>query len=292
MKRMNRPIRVGQNLYTNAWPVYYHMPVERLKGKVEWIEQVPSRLNRALAQGEIDAGMISSFAYGESFPQYVLLPELSVSAYGSVGSVLLFHKEPLERVANGRIALASTSATSVNLLKIILQKFYGGRPIYTYAAPHLEEMMEGRDAALLIGDDAIRASWANRRYRVTDLGEQWLRWTGEWMTFAVWAVRKDALKRHADTVAELLAAFLESKRQSKLHPEPVAREAAARIGGTEPFWRRYFGGLCHDFGSEQRRGLQTYFRYARELGLLDHDVTIELWTDRPTERANRPATLG
>lgn len=286
MKPQRRPIRVGQIKYTNVWPVFFYLPLEDLEGRVELINQVPAELNRAMAAGEVDMGPISSFAYGKAYPNYLLYPDLSVSAYGKVGSILLFHKEPLERIVNGRIALPTTSASSVNLLKIIIHKFYGGRPSYTYMAPSLADMMQERDAALLIGDDAIRASWSNRDYLVTDLGEEWQRWTGEWMSFAVWAIRKDTARRYREEVAALFRAFVWSKQQSIKRPEPLIRDVLERIGGTEQYWRRYFGGLCYDFGPQQRKGLETYFRYARELGLIDKDVTIELWSDKTVAQVN------
>ena len=82
-------------------------------------------------------GPISSFAYGESFEDYMLYPDLSVSAYGEVNSILLFHEKPLREIANGHIMLPTTSATSVNLLKIILEKFYNGSRLMNMRSPIL-----------------------------------------------------------------------------------------------------------------------------------------------------------
>ena len=277
-------IRIGKINYTNVWPIYYHFPHDRFAGTVEWIETVPTRLNRAMRNGEIDMGAFSSFEYGESFDLYELFPDLSVSAFGKVHSILLFHKKPLEKVAFGRIALTTASATSVNLLKIIMSKFYGGRPDYEYIAPSLQEMMKHRDAALLIGDDAIRASWTDHPFDVTDLGELWHRHTGHWMTFAVWAVRKETVRRHPERVAAIYAAFVESKRLSRENPEPIIREAQAKIGGTYDYWRNYFRNLSHDLADPQREGLRLYYRYAHELGLLSRDVPLQLWTDHTTVR--------
>jgi chorismate dehydratase len=280
MNRGALPIRIGRISYTNVWPIFYYLQPQQFHGRIEMIHQVPSQLNRGMAQGSIDMGPISSFAYGDAYPNYVLYPDLSVSACGAVSSILLFHRKPLQDICNGKIALPTTSASSVNLLKIILRKFYGGNPEYTYMDPDLERMMEGKDAALLIGDDAIKAGWSNTRYMVSDLGERWHHFTGMWMSFAVWAIRKETLERHADEVGRLFHAFMESKKKAMLHPDPMIREARIRIGGTEAYWRRYFSGLSYDFGPEQWLGLETYFRYAKEIGLLDKDVAIELWSDK------------
>ena len=102
--------------------------------KLKLLHQVPTGLNQAMADGEIDMGPISSFAYGESFEDYVLFPDLSVSAFGEVSTRFCYSMKNHYRISvNGRIALPTTSATSVNLLKIILQKFYKGTPTYQYA---------------------------------------------------------------------------------------------------------------------------------------------------------------
>ncbi|MNL75191.1 hypothetical protein D3C87_2009510 [compost metagenome] len=50
------------------------------------------------------------------------------------------------------------------------------------------------------------------------------------------------------------------------------------IGGTAGYWGRYFRNLCYDFGERQQEGLNLYFRYAYELGLLQREVKMEIWS--------------
>ncbi|MEW9698991.1 menaquinone biosynthetic enzyme MqnA/MqnD family protein [Paenibacillus sp. SI8] len=277
-------IRIGRINYTNVWPIYYYFPELLNNDDIEIIEQVPTSLNRAMAEGRIDMGPISSFAYGESFEHYLLYPDLSVSAYGEVNSILLFHEKPLREIANGRITLPTTSATSVNLLKIILEKFYAGKPTYAYAQPNLDEMMQNADGALLIGDDAIRESWRNRKYMITDLGQEWAKWTGQWMSFAVWAIRKSTVEQHADLVGQVFDAFLKSKFKAHQQPDEMIQEAQSKVGGTESYWNHYFNTLCYDFGQEQWEGLQTYYNYCYELGFLPKPAIIGIWSEKEKAR--------
>ncbi|MFC4599076.1 menaquinone biosynthetic enzyme MqnA/MqnD family protein [Cohnella hongkongensis] len=270
----SRPIRLGRISYTNAWPVFHHFDPGRLSFPTEIHSDLPATLNRKLRTGDIDMAAISSYAYGVSADAYYLLPNLSVSAFGRVQSILLFLKSPLEQVLRGRIALTTASATSVNLLKIIMEKFYGGKPTYEDAEPALEQMLEHADAALLIGDHAIRASWTNHGYRVLDLGEVWNVWTGHWMTFALWGVHKETALRCPEAIGEIYESLIASKRESKRNVEPIVDKALRQIGGTADYWRGYFGNLCHDFGPEQKAGLRLYFQYAKELGLIDGEPDI------------------
>ncbi|TBL79742.1 menaquinone biosynthesis protein [Paenibacillus thalictri] len=278
MNMMERPVRIGQIDYTNVWPVFYYFPLAEFQGTVELVHQVPTSLNKAMAEGDVAMGPISAFSYGEHFKDYVLYPDLSVSALRDVKSLLFFHRKPLDELDGAHIALPTTSATTVNLLKIILQKFYGLKPRYTYAAPSLSAMMESMDAALLIGDDAIRASWTDHGYMVTDLGAEWEKHTGLWMTFAVWAIRKDTLQAKPELVSRIHEAFVQSKVKSLAEPEGMVHEAKERIGGTEDYWRSYFANLCYDFGPQQWEGLSAYYQYAWELGLLDNKVPLQIWS--------------
>lgn len=271
----SRPLAIGRISFTNAWPVFHYFDASALREPAEIVSEVPSALNRKLREGEIDMAAISSYAYGLSSDSYYLLPDLSVSANGKVQSILLFLKSPLEKVINGRIALTTASATSVNLLKIIMQKFYGGQPTYVDAEPALEPMLADADAALLIGDHAIRASWEEHGYTVLDLGEVWKLWTGHWMTFAVWAVRREAADAKPEAVRAIYDGLAQSKRRAAEDLEPIVAKAMQQIGGTADYWRGYFGHLCHDFGPQQQAGLSLYFRYARELGLIDRAVELK-----------------
>lgn len=279
MNNARRPLRVGRIDYANVWPVFHYFDPARLNGEIETVRAMPAELNRKLREGEIDISAVSSFAFGLSADDYWLLPDLSVSSLGRVQSLLLFLKKPLAQALNGRIALTTTSATTVNLLKIIVEKFYGGRPTYETADPSLEEMMKEADAALLIGDHAIRASWQNHGYQVMDLGEMWRERTGHWMTYAVWAVRRDAAAANPEAVRDIYREFVRAKGLAARRPEPLIAEAVRRIGGDETYWKGYFDGLSHDFSASQRAGLQLYFRYAKELGLMDKAVTLSEWSE-------------
>ena len=53
--------------------------------------------------------------------------------------------------------------------------------------PRLEDMLAECDAALIIGDPALRLDPARLPYETLDLGAEWVAWSGLPMVFAVWA---------------------------------------------------------------------------------------------------------
>lgn len=274
-----RALRIGRINFTNVWPVFHYFPVEKFGSSIEVISQVPTELNRNMREGLIDISAISSYAYAESHQRYYILPDLSVSAKGSVRSILLFYKDSLDRVKNGRIALTTSSATSVNLLKIIMQKFHGGSPEYSFAPPALHDMMKGMDGALLIGDDAIRASWEKHGYHVLDLGAEWTRLTGNWMTFALWVVQREAVQHMPQLISQVQAAFMESKKKGLADPSGIISSAIDRLGGAPDFWNQYFSDLSYSFTEEQKKGLLMYYQYALEQGLLTEAVPLNMWNN-------------
>lgn len=279
----NRPFRLGRIDYANAWPLFHYIQDEN---GLEIVRDVPSGLNRALQAGDIDMSAISSFSYAANAEHYYLLPDLSVSSPSRVNSILLFLNKPLERVLQGTIAVTDTSATSVNLLRILMERHFGGSPHYVAEPPDLDTMLAKADAALLIGDPAIKASWQQRGGTVLDLGELWRTWTGHGMTFALVAVRRDMPPSAAHVIERTYRAMQDSKRRSLHNLSPLVTKACTLIGGTAEYWHRYFTELKFDFGTSEQAGLQLYFDYAYEMGLLERKVKMEYWPTTSAVQVN------
>lgn len=272
-----RPFRIGKIAYTNVLPVYQYLRDTDMPIAVEWVRQVPTELNRKMMEGSIEISPISSFAYAQQFSNCLLLPNLSISAWGAVRSILLFSKkDSLSALDGAKIALTTASSTSVHLLRVILEKFEGIQPEYQFVAPDLDKMLEQADAALLIGDDAIKASWRKSSYFVFDLGYEWYRRTGLSMTFAVWAIRREIVEERKAEIEQIAEVFLQAKAIGKNRLEPVIEEAQRRLGGSISFWNKYYQGLCYDLGEKELMGLKTFYHHAFDLGLLDEEVEVQL----------------
>lgn len=283
---MNRPIIVGEIDYANAWPLFYGMPKEDGAGLYRIKPAVPSRLNARLSAGELDLSAISSFSYGKHADQYVLFPGLSVGTVGKVHSILLFLKEPLAKRKPETIAVTTASETSVNLLKILMAKRFDCSPRYIPAEPDLDAMLENADAALLIGDPAIAASWRKHPYKVMDLGEAWHEWTGLGMTYAVVAARKETVRENPEEI-QAVYRLLESCRERNVsNLNVLVSEACTRLGGTREYWTLYFQTLQYDFCPRLQEGLKLYFRLAEEMGLLEKSVHLSFLDQQSPEKVN------
>ncbi len=261
------------------WPVTHFFDENKFIGEVDFIEQVPSQLNKKMALGEIDIGAISSFAYAEHSDKYILLPNLSVSCFGTIGSISLYYKTDIKDLDGKKVALTNTSLTSINLLKIIFEEFYKVKPIYISMNPNLDEMMEEADAALLIGDEALLASLENvhiNKYNVLDLGAEWWIRTNQWMTFAVYAIRKEMLDKYPALIYKIYEEYLHSKELGYKNIGEIINVAKDNFSGTFEFWSNYYNGLSHDFGNNQISGLKLYYKMAYKIGIIKNIPKIEI----------------
>lgn len=280
---MNRPITIGRIDYANAWPLFHQFEERSDWKSFEVIKRVPSELNRMLQAGDLDVSAISSFSYGQNANDYVLLPELSVGSVGHVNSILLFMKEPMASRRPKRISVTTTSATSVNLLKILMAMHFDCEPEYVTAEPDLGKMLETSDAALIIGDTAIQASWLDHGLHVIDLGQLWNEWTGLGMTYAVVAARKEAALAAPEAVQAVYKALNASKQYNKTHLRPLIEQACKQLEGESTYWEMYFHSLQYDFGSKLQEGLKLYFDYSKQLGLLKNDVELTFFEDQSAQ---------
>jgi chorismate dehydratase len=125
---------------------------------------------------------------------------------------------------------------------------------------------------LLIGDSALQVSLHDSPYYLYDLAHEWRVRTGKPFVFAFWAVRLDALNRLAKDVN--LAKVFQKSRDHGLEPANIAalaREWAPRLGLTEDEITTYLTQNIHySLDREYHSGLQLFFRYCHEIGLIPH----------------------
>jgi len=227
---------------------------------------IPSACAAALAANQADIGIIPAFTYAQ-IPDLVILPNIAIAAKDLVRSILLISKKPIAEVRT--VAVDTSSRTSVALLQVLFTKFFGGEREVKPHPPKLEEMLEGNDGALLIGDAALKVTLA-ADYHLYDLAHVWREQTGQPFVFAFWAVRLDALNRQVKDVC-LTKVFRES-RDHGLEPQNlavIANEWSPKLDLSEEDIRSYLTDNIHYYlDRENHTGLQLFFQYAREIGLI------------------------
>ncbi|RJP77886.1 MAG: ABC transporter substrate-binding protein [Desulfobacteraceae bacterium] len=261
-------IRVGRIGYINVAPVYYGLEQAGTPSHIRLISQPPAVLNRMMEQGMIDISPVSSAAFARNHHDWSLLPNLSISAFGKVMSVLLVSNHPLEKLENRNILLSDESASAADMLKLILswKKIF---PQFETGAIHPDNSStwENHDAVLVIGNSALTGGWQNRFQYVYDLGELWKQVTGLPFVFAVWAVRKTFARENSRIVTDIAGHFERSKQLGRMNM-PEIRKAASNLLNLDPNeCRTYFEKLQYGLGHFELQGLKTFYQglYAEKI---------------------------
>lgn len=262
--------RVGHIQFLNCLPLYWGLVRSGALLDVELTKDTPDHLNDALVRGDLDIGPISLVEYLRHADDLLLLPDLAVGSDGPVLSVNLVSQVPLAGLDGQRVALGSTSRTSVLLAQLLLAERVGVAPTYFTCPPDLGAMMQEAAAGVLIGDAALRATYEApaRGLQVTDLGAAWREWSGLPMVFAVWAARRDFAEAHPGLVKEVHEGFVRSRDLSLQRVEEVAAGAAR----WEPFdaatLATYFRTLDFSLGERQVAGLRAFAALAAARGAV------------------------
>ncbi|RLU79478.1 menaquinone biosynthesis protein [Streptomyces griseocarneus] len=271
--------RVGHIQFLNCLPLYWGLARTGTLLDLELTKDTPEKLSERLIRGDLDIGPVTLVEFLRHADELVALPDIAVGCDGPVMSCVIVSQVPLEELDGARVALGSTSRTSVRLAQLLLAERHGVRPDYYTCPPDLSLMMQEAQAAVLIGDAALRASLHDAPrlgLEVHDLGQMWKDWTGLPFVFAVWAVRKDYLARVPDLVAEVHQAFLESRDVSLDEVGKVAEQAARWEAFDAELLERYFTTLDFRFGADQLAGVTEFARRTGPTTGFPSDVRVEL----------------
>jgi chorismate dehydratase len=273
---MQKP-KLGHIQFLNCLPLYYGLVKNDVLLDVDLVKADPADLAVTLVNGDLDIAPIPAIEYARHADELMLLPDIAISSDGEVQSILLLSKSPAEELDGGVVALTNASRTSQVLARILLAKRWGVSPAYVQMPSDLGSMLREADAALLIGDDALRAYWQTPEHlRSYDLGTEWTAWTGLPMVYAVWAVRRDFVKSDPAGVARVADALSGSLDYCRLHLDDISDYAARWESFPAEQFRSYFDALQFRFGPRYREGLTRYLEEAHSIGQLDRvpQVTV------------------
>jgi chorismate dehydratase len=287
-----KPVRISIVEYLNTAPLVRGFTHGPLSGKYELSFTVPSQCAEALRSGAADVAIIPAIEY-QRIPDLVILPNLSIASKKSVRSLLLVSKKPIQEVT--RIALDRSSRSTQALTRILCEKLWHIRPEFFEAAPDLPAMLQQADAALLIGDPALRLAIASthgaRRdamgdiistawlaglsgdssVHIYDIVEKWCAMTSLPAVLAVWAARREAVTQ------QLVQDFQDSLAFGLQHVDAIASEAAVEMTLPAANLRDYLlENIDYHLDEENLRGLTRYYEFAAELGLIPAAKTVEM----------------
>jgi chorismate dehydratase len=268
--------RVGHIQYLNCLPLYDGLVRSGALLDVDLRKDTPDRLNDALLAGDLDIGPISLVPALQHSDEIAVLPGIAVGSDGPVLSVVMASSLRPEELDGRKVALGSQSRTSVLLAQLLLERRYGVHPTYEVMPPDVPVMLQEADAAVVIGDVALRTHDDPRGLRVLDLGAAWKEWTGLPMVFAVWAARRDYLEAHPGLVKDVHAAFTRSLADSLAQVDDVAARAARWETFAPATLATYFRTLDFSLGPRQLEGVAAFADLAAEAGAMPPARRLQL----------------
>ena len=214
---------------------------------------IPSVCAQEVEQGDVQIGLVPVAEVARQ--QLEIVPGVGITCRGAVRSILLVSRQPLRQVR--RLAVDLSSRTSVQLARVILRERFGVEPEFTRAEPELEQMLAHSDAALIIGDPALRLMPEELPYECLDLGAEWFTLTGLPMVFAAWAGKPGLPLEHLREITLGSYAF------GKPAIDEIVNDQYAQRGVTKQLADYYLRHhIRFELGVEEQRGLQAFYELA------------------------------
>jgi chorismate dehydratase len=283
-------LRISIVQYLNTAPLVWGFTNGALQGKYELSFTVPSQCAEDLRNGAADIAIIPAIEY-QRIDDLMILPDMGIASKGRVRSLLILSKKPMAEVRS--IALDRSSRSTQALTKILCDRHWKIAPEFFEMAPDAAAMLEKADAALLIGDPALRlaiamedkagggpsgelvCSGANagiggaKTLHVYDVVEEWRRLTKLPAVLAVWAARTEIAN------ADVIEDFQSSRDLGLRHLKEISEQAAVELSLPAANLKRYLTeNIDFSLDEENLRGLTAYYSFAAQMGLIPGMKTI------------------
>jgi chorismate dehydratase len=250
-------LRLGAVSYLNTKPLVYGLDAYPEQFDVRF--DVPAKCAELLHDNKVDLGLIPAIEYLRG--DYAIVPGISIASFGDVATVAVFTRKPMDQVET--LALDLSSRTSVALTRVLCAKRWGIAPKFTPAEPNLDRMLQGADAALVIGDPAFDIDPAKHGVTKIDLGGEWKALTGLPFVYAMWVGRPGVAS------PEQCRQLQHARDRGVANLEAIARQVG---GGDARLEQRALGylrdNLKYGLGDAEQAGLRRFHELAAEISVV------------------------
>lgn len=236
--------------YLNTLPFLYGIHHSgNLQGHMSVELDIPAICAQKLKDGKVDAGLVP-VALLPHLPNYYIISDYCIGAVGTVKSVLLLSKVPLEEIKT--VMLDYQSRTSVTLVQVLAREYWKIIPEFINTQAGFEDSITGTTAAVIIGD---RTFGLHDKYPyVYDLAQEWLQFTGLPFVFAVWASNKPVDQEFIDAFNQALAYGLKHKKEAAL----MGINSGVAQDEIVEYYEKY---ISYELDEAKKQGLQKFLSY-------------------------------
>jgi chorismate dehydratase len=287
-------LRISIVEFLNTAPLVWGFTDGPLADKYDLMFAVPSQCAEDLRAGRADVGIIPSIEY-QRMDDVVALPGMAIASKNEVRSLLVVSKVPIEAATS--IALDTNSRSTVGLAKIFSRRHWNIDPEFIDMPPDPEKMLARADAALVIGDPALRLRLAVDALQakvpgtdgccccggddeqpvkgaetlfVYDMAQQWREMTGLPAVLAIWVARRGAI------TPEIAADFRASRDYGLSRLGEIAEGAALKLELPPRELERYLTeNIDFSLDEENLAGLRRYYEECARAGLIPRAREVE-----------------
>jgi chorismate dehydratase len=287
-------LRISIVEFLNTAPLVWGFTDGPLAGKYELLFAVPSQCAEDLRAGRADIGIIPSIEY-QRMDDVVALPGMAIASKQEVRSLLVVSKVPIEMATS--FALDTNSRSSVGLARILSQRHWNIDPEFMDMPPDPDQMLARADAALVIGDPALRLRLKVDALQakvptedgcgccggedeqpikgvetlfVYDIAQQWREMTGLPAVLAIWVARRGAI------TPEMVADFHASREYGLARIGEIAEGAALKLELPPRELERYLTeNINFSLDEENLAGLRRYYEECARAGLIPRVRELE-----------------
>jgi len=287
-------LRISIVEFLNTAPLVWGFTDGPLAGKYELLFAVPSQCAEDLRAGRADVGIIPSIEY-QRMDDVVALPGMAIASKHEVRSLLVVSKVPIEMAKS--FALDTNSRSTVGLARILSRCHWNIDPEFIDMPPDPDKMLARADAALVIGDpalrlrlkvDALQAKVPQGEDRcccggedeqpikgietlfVYDIAQQWREMTGLPSVLAIWVARRGVV------TPEIAADFQASREYGLARIGEIAEGAALKLELPPRELERYLTeNINFSLDEENLAGLRRYYEECARAGLIPRARELE-----------------
>ncbi len=287
-------LRISIVEFLNTAPLVWGFTDGPLAGKYDLSFAVPSQCAEDLRAGRADVGIIPSIEY-QRMDDVVALPGMAIASKHEVRSLLVVSKVPIEMAKS--FALDTNSRSTVGLVRILSRRHWNIDPEFIDMPPDADQMLARADAALVIGDPALRLRLRVDALQaksstgqeccccegedaqpikgvetlfVYDMAQQWREMTGLPAVLAIWVARRGVL------TPEMFADFQASRDYGLSHIGDIAEGAALKLELPPRELERYLTeNINFSLDEENLAGLKRYYEECARAGLIPRARELE-----------------
>jgi chorismate dehydratase len=296
-------LRISIVEFLNTAPLVWGFTDGPQAGKYDLMFAVPSQCAEDLRAGRADVGIIPSIEY-QRMEDVVALPGMAIASKQEVRSLLVVSKVPIEMAKS--FALDTNSRSSVGLARILSRRHWNIDPEFIDMPPDPDKMLARADAALVIGDPALRLRLKVDALQakvpqgedcgccggedeqpikgietlfVYDIAQQWREMTGLPSVLAIWVARRGVV------TPEMVADFQASREYGLARIGEIAEGAALKLELPPRELERYLTeNINFSLDEENLAGLRRYYEECASAGLIPRARELEFVSAPRTRR--------